>query len=174
MKLQRTLLLFLIINTCISSGNNHIEHDFLRFFYDRNKIITQRKIIDFNNILWPAMHVQAYQDGNYMLIEGERWIIHLFYNQNNSATELGGLGNGPCEFSIINHTFLSEDGELLLLDLRQQRVTVMDLSGLESELFSIVDLPSFGLRIEKKFPLSNGIIIGVFREYPSDYGDEFE
>lgn len=88
--------------------------------------------------IYSPMHPRRDQYGRYVLINGRSWDIFLLEADGSLIHKTGGLGKGPGEFTAINHVELTDDNQLYLLDLTQDRITHFSVTLDGMELIEII------------------------------------
>jgi hypothetical protein len=79
-----------------------------------------------SNILMP-MHLAIDKNQNIVVVDGLNWNIHLLNTEGETLSKFGKIGSGPREFQQINFANLTPDQNLIIGDLRSQRITILKL-----------------------------------------------
>jgi len=93
-----------------------------------------------HEIYYP-MHTVQDNSGRYILVNGVEWEIILLSSDGELVHRTGGNGRGPGEFTAINHVEITDDNQLYVLDLTQNRVTHFSISDNEIEFVKIISIP---------------------------------
>jgi hypothetical protein len=94
-----------------------------------------------NDIFVPMRITQVGPD-RYIVVEGQRWIIHLMTSEGIILDTAGGAGQGPGQFRGISQIERSNPHQLYALDWSLQRITVYDLADDKLEYVRTIPLPS--------------------------------
>lgn len=162
------LSLFLLLLASCSPAEQEkstdITNDFLAYINDLKEHNASHNIITKGDEFRTMMYLSGTRSNRLVFVEGQTWNVHLIDKEGKSIAVTGGGGRGPGEFDLINHAYLSDDDIFHLLDLGLKRVTKYSFRSDEPELLSVTNLPSYEMKIEKIFPLSDGTYIGIFKE----------
>jgi hypothetical protein len=99
--------------------------------------------------LFTPMHPRRDRHGHYILVNGADWSVFLLASDGSLVDKAGGSGKGPGEFTAINHVELSDDNQLYILDMTQDRITHFNVRQDGLELVGI--LPVDGRSTEGRY-----------------------
>ena len=99
--------------------------------------------------LFTPMHPRRDQHGHYLVINGSDWTVFLLAEDGKFIDKAGGNGKGPGEFTAINHVELTDDNQLYILDMTQDRLTHFNVTSDGLELIGL--LPVDGRSTEGRY-----------------------
>lgn len=102
------------------------------------KIVTTFSLPIEHHDLYTPMHPRRDRHGRYILVNGHDWGVFLLDPDGNLIDKIGGHGKGPGEFTAINHVELTDDNQLYILDLTQDRITHFNVTLDGMELIDII------------------------------------
>jgi len=75
------------------------------------------------------MHIKKLENGNILVTDRSDNSLRIFDENGVFQFQMGGRGRGPGEFHEITSVEVTDDGEILVMDRFQARVTVFSLAG---------------------------------------------
>jgi len=170
--MQRILLfavVFMFILGCEEKeqSSNSVDGEYIQFLnaLEHLKVDQVLVIDDENSSIYNPHKLVVDNSGNVIVVDHSNWSLHLLNMFGEVQDVSGGLGEGPGEFGQINHLEVGSDGNLYVLDLRLQRVSIfsIDSTSLNYQYSRILQNYS-SYRIHSIHLTDNEGLVGVFRE----------
>ncbi len=104
--------------------------------------------------------------GRPIVVDSSNWTLHLLSVEGEPIQSVGGRGQGPGEYGLINDLYIDSQSRLYVLDKNQHRVTVYHILEDDLELEKTLSLQNYSdYRIESFYYSEHQGYMGVF--YPS-------
>jgi hypothetical protein len=104
-----------------------------------NIVSTTALLTDESDIFIP-MHPRRDYNGNYILVEGQRWYISLLDKKGAILDRVGGAGQGPGEFQGISQIEIAPNNQLYVLDTPQRRITHYNVTEDKLEFVRVISI----------------------------------
>lgn len=157
-----------LCNSCTYSDETHDQNEFRTFLNELPlKQIEKFNYLDVENDHVINPHSMAIDRwGQMIIVDHTVWNIHLFSENGEYRTTVGGEGRGPGEYSGINFMSLSDDNSLYVLDKSLQRVTSYQVKKGNLELLNTFQLPNYmPLTMEYFYKSPSFGYVGIFRNF---------
>ena len=123
----RSFILFLLLFSPFTYRGLHAQS----FNLDLNEILTigQEYSESSEYLFGTIMHIRKLVNGNILVTDRSDNTLRIFDENGVFQFQMGGRGRGPGEFHEITSVEVTDDGEILVMDRFQARVTVFSLAG---------------------------------------------